>query len=185
MEDTPKRHRYDAAASENTVGVSDDLLAWLYVDEDAVLQLMELLEDDAEKGSESSATTAGSMKAAKVRFIEYPYSLPLIFQPSTSYVTINGNEESCGSSFSESDSSVMASVDMRGMLSIGKRLALLGEEAFAFGEWSVGEGTGEPSEEETRGWSVVSREGGAMDGCDVFEWDDKMLETFLGEDLEQ
>ncbi|KAG2718148.1 hypothetical protein I3760_03G207400 [Carya illinoinensis] len=185
MEDTPKRHRYDAAASENTVGVSDDLLAWLYVDEDAVLQLMELLEDDAEKGSVSSATTAGSMKAAKVRFIEYPYSLPLIFQPSTSYVTINGNEESCGSSFSESDSSVMASVDMRGMLSIGKRLALLGEEAFAFGEWSVGEGTGEPSEEETRGWSVVSREGGAMDGCDVFEWDDKMLERFLGEDLEQ
>ncbi|XP_061361680.1 uncharacterized protein LOC133305468 [Gastrolobium bilobum] len=50
-----------------------------------------------------------------VTFIDNPYSSLLVFQSSSSYITINGNEESCGSSFSDSGTSVMASVDMSGL----------------------------------------------------------------------
>nr|GFA36051.1 hypothetical protein [Tanacetum cinerariifolium] len=41
---------------------------------------------------------------------DYPYWLPLKFQTSSAYVTINGNEELCGSSFSDSDTSYMAGI---------------------------------------------------------------------------
>lgn len=47
-----------------------------------------------------------------VKFINDPYSSLLIFQSSSSYVTINGNEESCGSSFSDFGTSLMASIDV-------------------------------------------------------------------------
>ncbi|GJX46080.1 hypothetical protein Tco_0271270 [Tanacetum coccineum] len=47
----------------------------------------------------------------KVKIInDYPYWLPLKFQTSSAYVTINGNEELCGSSFSDSDTSYMAGI---------------------------------------------------------------------------
>ncbi|KAK2358682.1 hypothetical protein QL285_095846 [Trifolium repens] len=49
---------------------------------------------------------------AAVTFINDPYSSLLVFQFSSSYVTINGNEESCGSSFSDFGTSLMASVDV-------------------------------------------------------------------------
>ncbi|KAK2412467.1 hypothetical protein QL285_047657 [Trifolium repens] len=49
---------------------------------------------------------------AAVTFINDPYSSLLVFQSSSSYVTINGNEESCGSSFSDFGTSLMASVDV-------------------------------------------------------------------------
>ncbi|KAJ1400669.1 hypothetical protein SESBI_29360 [Sesbania bispinosa] len=51
---------------------------------------------------------------AAVRFIDDPYSSLLVFQSSSSYITINGNEETCGSSFSDSGTSLMASVDISG-----------------------------------------------------------------------
>ncbi|XP_057537556.1 uncharacterized protein LOC130815191 [Amaranthus tricolor] len=51
----------------------------------------------------------------KIRFVSYPYSAPSPFESCTSYITINGNEDTCGSSFSDSDSSVMASVDTSGV----------------------------------------------------------------------
>ncbi|KMS95560.1 hypothetical protein BVRB_007060 [Beta vulgaris subsp. vulgaris] len=50
----------------------------------------------------------------QVKFVSYPY-LPLPpFECSSSYVTINGNEETCGSSFSDTHCSLMASVDTCG-----------------------------------------------------------------------
>lgn len=53
-------------------------------------------------------------EAAAVTFTDDPYSSLLVFQSSTSYVTINGNEESCGSSFSDFGTSLMASVHISG-----------------------------------------------------------------------
>ncbi|CAK8564049.1 unnamed protein product [Lathyrus sativus] len=60
-------------------------------------ELFNLLEQDCE---------------STVTFINDPYSTLLVFQSSSSYVTINGNEESCGSSFSDFGTSLMASVDI-------------------------------------------------------------------------
>lgn len=187
-EDTPKRRRYDTAA-EDTDGASEDILPWLSVDVDTLSQLMELLDDadDALKGSVNTPTK-------KVRFIDDPYSSPSIFQSSSSYVTINGNEESCGSSFSDSDSSVMASVYVGSI----RRQLLSGEDAFSFGECSgkfqaeESAGARGSSKEAARGWtekvestsSVVSGEGEVRHGCDVFDWDEQTLAKFLGEDYE-
>ncbi|KAK4415673.1 hypothetical protein Salat_2674700 [Sesamum alatum] len=76
-----------------------------------------LIVDDEETASELSKLLdlfGTPPPPMKVRFIDDPYSTSLIFQSSSAYVTINGNEESCGSSFSDSDSSVMASIDLGG-----------------------------------------------------------------------
>ncbi|CAH9101881.1 unnamed protein product [Cuscuta epithymum] len=80
-----------------------DMMEWLTLDDDAMLELSKLL--DPEDPPESF----------KVRFSDDPYLYsPPVISRSTAYVTINGNEESCGSSFSDLDSSVMASVDIGG-----------------------------------------------------------------------
>lgn len=50
--------------------------------------------------SECGEQEEGSEQGA-VRFISDPYSSLLVFQSSSSYITINGNEETCGSSFSD------------------------------------------------------------------------------------
>ena len=107
---TEKRKRDEA---DLDYVIDDDILAWLSGDDESNAtvsdQLMELL--DATAAEEDSSPSG----AAKVRFIENPYMSQLIFQTTpSSYVTINGNEESCGSSFSDWDSSVMASVDITG-----------------------------------------------------------------------
>ncbi|KAL7095960.1 hypothetical protein ACP275_10G055300 [Erythranthe tilingii] len=89
-----------------TTAEEDDSLVMassLIVDEETALELSKLLD--------LFQTPPPPMK---VRFIDDPYSSLMIFQSSSAYVTINGNEESCGSSFSDSDSSVMASVDVGG-----------------------------------------------------------------------
>ena len=144
MEEARKR---DGSATDDLSG--EDILAWLSAEDDTVSQLMELLDgDDDEDAVEKSS----------VRFVEDPYSSPLVFQ--SSYVTINGNEESCGSSFSDSDSSVM--------VGIGRLVG--GGVAWGSSEVAAGEIKG------------------SADGGDVFDWhesDGEVLATFLGEDFEQ
>ncbi|KAL0374490.1 UNVERIFIED_CONTAM: hypothetical protein Sradi_3364700 [Sesamum radiatum] len=88
------------AAQEDDNSVMD---SWLIVDEETAAELSKLLD-----------LFGTPPPPIKVRFIDDPYSTSLIFQSSSAYVTINGNEESCGSSFSDSDSSVMASIDIGG-----------------------------------------------------------------------
>ncbi|XP_052183262.1 uncharacterized protein LOC127795543 [Diospyros lotus] len=97
-DDAAKRGRSPAASVDESDG---EMAAWLLLDiEDD--ELSKLLEAEAE----------GAPPPLAVRFIEDPYSWPLIF--GSSYITINGNEESCGSSFSDWESSVMASIDVGG-----------------------------------------------------------------------
>ncbi|XP_021277116.1 uncharacterized protein LOC110411327 [Herrania umbratica] len=100
--------------------LADDVKAWLSVEDsetDSVSELLKLLDDSPEDTtSASSSTSSPTLFGMRVRFSDNPYSSALIFQSSSSYITINGNEESCGSSFSDSESSVMASVDMGGIL---------------------------------------------------------------------
>ena len=175
MEDTRKRHGYGDTAPEDTSDVKrtrhedeeeEDILAWLSEDEDTVSQLMELL-DNAEKKSDNNNNNT----MAKVRFIDDMYSAPF------SYVTINGNEETCGSSFSDLDSSVMASVDTRGLVGIGSNV-------FGF-KAEEHDGACGPSDGVAREGSAAS--GGevvrAMNGCDDLGWDDQVLARFLGEDF--
>ena len=177
MDDTRKRHGYGDTAREDTSDVKrtrheeeeeeeeEDILAWLSEDADTVSQLMELL-DNAEKESDNNNNTM-----AKVRFIDDMYSAPF------SYVTINGNEESCGSSFSDLDSSVMASVDTRGLVGIGSNVLGFKVEEH--------DGACGPSDGVAREGSVASvgEVVRAMDGCDDLCWDDQVLARFLGEDF--
>lgn len=87
-----------APEEEEDAGV---VASWLVVDDDTASELSKLLD-----------LFEAPPPPFRVRFIDNPYSSPVIFQSSSAYVTINGNEESCGSSFSDSDSSVMASIDV-------------------------------------------------------------------------
>ncbi|GAB4853794.1 hypothetical protein Ancab_017988 [Ancistrocladus abbreviatus] len=165
-----------------TVGDCDDFFAGWSTDDETVKELMELL--DPEHQPQATAPF-------KVKFISYPYSAPLIYETSsTSYmITINGNEESCGSSFSDSDSSIMASVDMGGF-SIVNPQSIFGfndgesggawgsieemprSHAVADGEESVGGG------DKKRGWDEIENE------CDVWDWmDEEALAKFVGEEF--
>ncbi|XP_050219235.1 uncharacterized protein LOC126669731 [Mercurialis annua] len=109
--------------------------------------------------------------STKVKFIENPYSTtPFnVFQSSSSYVTINGNEETCGSSFSDWESSVMASVDVGGFVNTGKG----NECGFGFCEWFQGGGGG--------AWGFDDVETEAREGvCGGFsEWDFLDYECFV------
>ncbi|PON48717.1 hypothetical protein TorRG33x02_319400 [Trema orientale] len=171
-----KRQREVADLDVGELG--DDIFAWLSVDDHgtgapASDQLVELL-DAAEE--DHGCPSSGS--APKVRFIENPYTSPLIFQTTpSSYVTINGNEESCGSSFSDWDSSVMASVDTSG--------AVFG---FGFGHGYGKDNTG-ISFEELEQWlnggfeeaEVDGACGSSEDGLELDWDDDDSLERFLVE----
>ncbi|XP_030541711.1 uncharacterized protein LOC115749146 [Rhodamnia argentea] len=151
----------------------DCISAWLTLDDDAVSELLDLLEPAGSSPSSSSSSAAAAGGAAfnfKVKFIDDPYASQLVFQASSSFVTINGNEESCGSSFSESETTVMASIDTRGIGALrgagdeagrGRRVAEWG------GAWGAGSG-------EARGCG--------MEGCDCgFGADDDVVAGFLGE----
>ncbi|KAL4318567.1 hypothetical protein GQ457_18G001350 [Hibiscus cannabinus] len=148
-----------------TVEFNDDVLAWLSMDEegcdtDAMSELLKLEDGSAERTTCYTASSYG----VKVRFSDNPYSSALVFQSSSSYITINGNEESCGSSFSDSESSVMASVDMRGIVN-----------------WNVNAVNGL---EEIRGW-LEEEDGGAWgtgEGGTRWEWDQEQLARSLGEE---
>lgn len=164
-----KRQREEGAAE-----LSDEVMGWLSVEgseTDSMSELLKLLDDSAETTvSASSYTYYPASYGMRVRFSDNPYSSALIFQSSSSYITINGNEESCGSSFSESESSVMASVDMGGIISSkvkgleGIREWLEAEEGGAWGG----------DEEEARGWVVESEWGLA--------WDEEQLAKMLEEE---
>ncbi|KAJ8750847.1 hypothetical protein K2173_016028 [Erythroxylum novogranatense] len=109
--------------------VGEDTVAWLSVDDHTVAELMKFL---GASSSEMASTT-------RVKFIDNPYSyLSLTFQSSSSCITINGNEESCGSSFSGSDSSVMASVDMVGIGMVVRGVSWVAREEKKDGREGVG-----------------------------------------------
>ncbi|XP_054820169.1 uncharacterized protein LOC129319200 [Prosopis cineraria] len=145
-----------SSADDGAVSVADDVFAWLLMGDDGSGgELLNLLEDVKDTVVEPASTVGG------VRFIDDPYSSLLVFQSSSSYITINGNEESCGSSFSDSGTSVMASVDTNGL-----RGKLVG---------SVEELGRERSASASR--NDTTREEGS-----VIEWDDEVLARFLGEE---
>lgn len=168
----------------------EDMLAWLTLDEETVMELSNLLEP-----SQDAWSSALERCNFKVKFIDNPYtSPPVIVQTSTAYVTINGNEESCGSSFSDSESSVMASVD-RCCCVAEEKSSAVAEECSSSGEF--GDGGGAWGSDAIGFWEgngggyaegVFVKE--IIDGCDWMETgfdvdlcDDDMWEKFLGNDL--
>ncbi|XP_010539132.1 PREDICTED: uncharacterized protein LOC104813262 [Tarenaya hassleriana] len=123
MEETRKREGgggEDATPKKVRTEAEDDVMAG-DGEQFTAEELMKLLEEDdggidpSPPEMEDSAAWSGGFR---VRFIEDPYATSVVFQSATSpgHITINGNEESCGSSFSDSDASVMASVDARGLI---------------------------------------------------------------------
>ncbi|KAK8503121.1 hypothetical protein V6N13_025879 [Hibiscus sabdariffa] len=137
---------------------------------ESMSELLKLLDDSAEATvSASSYTSSPTSYGTRVRFSDNPYSPALVFQSSSSHITINGNEESCGSSFSVSGSSVMASVDMGGIWSANVKV---GNGLEGIREWLEAEEEGGACEEEARGWVVDSEWG----------WDEEQLTKFLGEE---
>ncbi|XP_058206622.1 uncharacterized protein LOC131320072 [Rhododendron vialii] len=180
---TVKRARAPATSDEtdrNSDADCEDITALLSIDEEeAASELAKLLE-----------TTASY---PKVRFVDNPhYAFPLIFQSSSSYVTINGNEESCGSSFSEMESSVMAGVDIvcRGLVNgfeVDRWFAA--EDGGAWlndGEGALGEAEVEACAENfdqaeacAEGFDQVKE----INSWDCYPIDDEMLARFIGEEL--
>ncbi|XP_057500290.1 uncharacterized protein LOC130784433 [Actinidia eriantha] len=156
---TGKRFRTPSMSEE-----SEEMEALLNLEDESVNELAKLLESEVES-------------PVKVRFIEYPYSSPLIFQssPSSSYVTINGNEESCGSSFSDGESSVMASIDTGGIDVAGRDWLF---PASYGGAWVLNGEVARGVAEETECGKVNQ-----INGCNCSDIDDEMLARFIGEDL--
>lgn len=104
--------------------------------------------------TEIEGTNFSGEGSFRVRFIDDPYAMPVVVQSSSGYITINVNEESCGPSFSDSDSSVMASVDASGLFGC----------CFEYGNEKGG------------AWSTNEVR------ASEYEWNDDMLARFLGED---
>ncbi|XP_056166894.1 uncharacterized protein LOC130138025 [Syzygium oleosum] len=163
----------------------DCILAWLALDDDAVSELLNLLEPAESPPCSSSPSSAAGGGAAfnfKVRFIDDPYASPVVFQSSSSFVTINGNEESCGSSFSESESTVMASIDTRGIGALrggcGDAEAGRDRGPEVGGAWASGSEEGEAP----RGCGVVLEGWDCLFGADA---DDDAVAGFLGVEEEE
>ncbi|KAL1805249.1 hypothetical protein ACET3Z_028317 [Daucus carota] len=138
----------------------EDLMAWLNMDDDTAIELSKLLD-----------TEFVAPPPFKVKFSCTPFSSPEIFQASASYIIINSNSgESCGSSFSDADSSVMASID-------------LGCLCFNMGRSGVVEHSG-TCDKVRAAREIVSEGDGHMEGGECgFDFDDDMLASFLGEDF--
>ncbi|XVF88756.1 hypothetical protein PTKIN_Ptkin19aG0077100 [Pterospermum kingtungense] len=186
MQEEEKRKRAsdvsDAAGSseleqKREVGkaeLDDDFMSWLSMEgcetDDSMSELLKLLDDSAEAATSASSSTCSPTTSygARVRFSDNPYSSALVFQLSSSYITINGNEESCGSSFSESESSVMASVDMGGVLSRN-----VGNGLEGIREWLL--------DMEGDAWGKSEEEGRECMMMD-WEWGEEYLAWFLGEE---
>ncbi|KAL7597758.1 uncharacterized protein LOC111892604 [Lactuca sativa] len=138
----------------------DSMVRWLFSmendDEVNAIELSKFLEASAEK-----------THPMKVKIIDDPCWHPVIFQTAASYITINGNEELCGSSFSDSDTSYMAGI--------------AGGCGFVFGDGGAWEGVGE----ETRGW-IEAEDGSCLVNASSNGYcDDDMLAKFLGDDVGQ
>ncbi|GLU10049.1 hypothetical protein SLE2022_268770 [Rubroshorea leprosula] len=183
---TGERPRWPETEEGSNGDLGEDLLPWFsadWSDGESVADLLKQVEC-----TDATSTSLASWATTRVRFIDNPYSSQLIFQ-SSSYITINGNEETCGSSFSDSESSVMVSVDMGGILNPNESV-LRGIEGL--GVWFTGREKGllRSSETEARGWLMGGGEGMEMgiDGRDGFdrnwgwEWDDVELGRFMGEE---
>ncbi|KAM5547395.1 hypothetical protein ABKV19_001736 [Rosa sericea] len=123
----------------------------------------------------------GVTAPARLSFSEHPSRSPKVFQTmSTSYITINGNEESCGSSFSDAESSVMASVDRTGR---DVEQVRLDYEWYVAERWAEGHGE---SGFDDRAWDAAdqsARERMVLNLDLNSEWDDAALARFVGEDL--
>nr|GMC96190.1 Protein SON like [Ipomoea batatas]GME20419.1 Protein SON like [Ipomoea batatas] len=130
--DAVKRQKMAAICDVSEAEDGEDMMAWLTLDDEAMTELSKLLDSE----------TTPQQQGCRVRFIEDPYSPPVIFQ-SSAYITINGNEESCGSSFSDLDSSMMASIDMGGVTGVFGGLSKK-ENGCAWG----------PDADEARGWML-------------------------------
>ncbi|KAK9947953.1 hypothetical protein M0R45_003548 [Rubus argutus] len=148
-------------------------VVFLDTSDETLSEFARLLDSDYRSWTAASAP-------ARVTFSADPYKTPKVFQTmSTSYVTINGNEESCGSSFSDAESSVMASVDTTGRDIEQVRLDYEWYEAEKWaegvGECGFDDGAWEVSEEE-------AARGGVELNLDM-DWDDDALARFVGEDL--
>ncbi|XP_068343115.1 uncharacterized protein [Pyrus communis] len=140
--------------------------------------------------------------AAAVTFVENPYSQPWVFQAlPSSYVTINLNEESCGPSFSDSVSTVMASVDLGGLYGISKEVLGLESEKWLMEEVEEASGLYGLTEEviglESLKFVMAEEKEASEFGCASGEtkelarggwagvemdWDDAALARFIGED---
>ncbi|KAJ7955888.1 Protein SON like [Quillaja saponaria] len=173
-----KRLRFPVNDEDTDYFVGDNIVGYFSTNEnETVDDLMNLLEPE----KDGELKTAGTVN--KVRFIENPYSSQL---SSSAYITINHNEESCGSSLSVCDSSMMASI-YTSSLSITGNQALDDREALE--KWApsfvVGEGSACTSNDETkREGGLVSRDG-ILDGCDGCDWDYEVLARFLGVGVEE
>ncbi|KAB2618376.1 hypothetical protein D8674_014245 [Pyrus ussuriensis x Pyrus communis] len=209
MEDARKRPGSEAAEDEGSAAKKHRDLAVEKVENDdvktmiskanggALEELVKLVNKDW-----PIVPTAG---AAAVTFVENPYSSSWVFQAlPSSYVTINLNEESCGPAFSDSVSTVMASVDLcGGLYGIAKEVLGLESEKWLMEE--VEEVSGlyglakevigleslklvMAEEEEASGFGgacsetkELARSGWAEVGVEM-DWDDAALARFIGED---
>ncbi|GAA0186857.1 hypothetical protein LIER_34145 [Lithospermum erythrorhizon] len=154
-----KRYKFP----ENNSEEDDLIMEFLMLDEETAVELSKLLDVETET------------PPVKVKFIDNPYTTQMVFQSSAAYVTINGNEEMCGSSFSESESSLMASVDMAGL----RRW----EGEGSSGAWEVEEAREGGGVEE---WCADVEGFLVNEGFDDVEGgnnEEEMWMTFLGEDF--
>ncbi|EEF48066.1 uncharacterized protein LOC8272549 [Ricinus communis] len=148
-----------AVYSDNNMCSEEDIImgSWLSVDQQddysTVDELLKFLDDNI-----TTNTT--------VKFIENPYSSPLVFQSCSSYITINGNEETCGSSFSDWESSVMASVDMCGGFTKGGKMDCI--DGFELSDWFRG---GEGGACGFKGAEKAAREGSSGGDTNGFDWE--------------
>ncbi|XP_050379103.1 uncharacterized protein LOC126796335 [Argentina anserina] len=141
-------------------------------DDVALSELTRLLDSDY------PAWNAAATTPETLTFADNPSRSPKVFQTmSTSYVTINGNEESCGSSFSDAESSMMASVDRNGRDVEQARLDYEFYAAMRWAEWYDESGF------EDSAWDASAREGMVLNLDLDSEWDDAVLARFIGEDL--
>lgn len=151
-------------------GIGEDILAWLSEETLSDDEVMTKLLDDVDDSLNANGNLMDpNSNFFKTRFVDDPYSSSTVFQTTpSSYVTINGNEESCGSSFSDWESSVMASVD------VGYRYGNGVTGCFAGVGSTLGLGAAEckaEGEDETS-WVSASTTG--------FDYGDAELATFLG-----
>ncbi|GAB2293245.1 hypothetical protein Dimus_027452 [Dionaea muscipula] len=172
------------------VDFGDDVLAGWSIDDETFDELMKLLEPVPTTTTTTTMAPPPPPIKGKLVSSPYNYSAPLIYDPaysSSNYVTINGNEESCGSSFSDSDSSLMASIDMHTFGS-AIPLSLPPSLAGALGfDWWRGSTSGgflwseEHVEVAAGGWALLDRGclsaggGGCGDGSECWDWDEVML----------
>ncbi|XVF49005.1 hypothetical protein PTKIN_Ptkin03bG0234000 [Pterospermum kingtungense] len=184
-EESPASKRKKEAGTAES---NDDVMEWLLLEgggseSESMSELLKLLDDDVDVVDSAGATTRSALSSSwtpspttsygiRVRFSDNPYSSALIFQSSSSYITINGNEESCGSSFSDSDSSVMASVDMGGIVSVNAKKVGSSGSGLLKSDSEEGEGAWGKGEEEAHGWMVDWE----------WEWDEDQLARFLDEE---